>query len=199
MIDRLEELLGMMGDEDEDGQEDALALGIERAAGSVPAPVPESGTGEGAGAQADVLGGTEDGPVVSPIEKEGPGIVPRGSVGPLGERRSQGDAVSREVSDAPWAGIGRPAGTPGPVKPQTATPAAEAEAAPAGSEEAGLEELYRRTARAVRPAAQGVPEGRTGRTRPAEEPGGTAALTVDELDRAVKRDSRRYDGGMSIF
>lgn len=24
-------------------------------------------------------------------------------------------------------------------------------------------------------------------------------LTVDELDRAVRRDSRRYDGGMSIF
>jgi hypothetical protein len=26
-----------------------------------------------------------------------------------------------------------------------------------------------------------------------------AALTAEELDRAVRRDSRRYDGGMSIF
>ena len=65
----------------------------------------------------------------------------------------------------------------------------------------GLEGLYRQTVRAVRPAAPvqapgGEPSGRTLR---AGEPGRTAALTVDELDRAVRRDSRRYDGGMTIF
>lgn len=65
--------------------------------------------------------------------------------------------------------------------------------------EIGLEGLYRQTVRAVRPAPQALPVEQAGRTVRAEEPGRTAALTVDELDRAVRRDSRRYDGGMTIF
>ncbi len=65
--------------------------------------------------------------------------------------------------------------------------------------EIGLEGLYRQTVRAVRPAPQALPVEQAGRTVRAEEPGRTAALTVDELDRAVRRDSRRYDGGMNIF
>lgn len=65
--------------------------------------------------------------------------------------------------------------------------------------EIGLEGLYRQTVRAVRPAPQVLPVEQAGRTARAEEPGRTAALTVDELDRAVRRDSRRYDGGMTIF
>lgn len=62
----------------------------------------------------------------------------------------------------------------------------------------GLEELYRRTAQAARPAFQaaGGPDGRTVRMDERDAP---RQLTVDELDRAVRRDSRRYDGGMSIF
>ena len=65
--------------------------------------------------------------------------------------------------------------------------------------EIGLEGLYRQTVRAVHPAPQALPVEQAGRTVRAEEPGRTAALTVDELDRAVRRDSRRYDGGMTIF
>lgn len=65
--------------------------------------------------------------------------------------------------------------------------------------EAGLEGLYRQTVQAGRPAMQGLPVEQAGRTRPAEEPGRTAALTVEELDRAVRRDSWRYDGGMTLF
>ena len=32
-----------------------------------------------------------------------------------------------------------------------------------------------------------------------EQNGGAAGLTPEEFDRAVRRDSRRYDGGMTIF
>jgi len=65
--------------------------------------------------------------------------------------------------------------------------------------ERGLEGLYQQTVRATRPAAQAAPAGQAGHTFRAEEPGRTAALTVEELDRAVRRDSRRYDGGMTLF
>lgn len=65
--------------------------------------------------------------------------------------------------------------------------------------ESGLEELYRQTAQAFHPVSQTVLVEQAGRTVRAEEPGRTAALTVDELDRAVRRDSRRYDGGMMIY
>lgn len=63
----------------------------------------------------------------------------------------------------------------------------------------GLERLYQETVRATRPAASALPVEQAGRLAGAEDPGRTAALTVDELDRAVRRDSRRYDGGMTLF
>ena len=67
------------------------------------------------------------------------------------------------------------------------------------SAEKGLEGLYKQTVQASRPAAQNLPVEQAGRSLRADEPGRTAALTVDELDRAVRRDSRRYDGGMTLF
>ena len=65
----------------------------------------------------------------------------------------------------------------------------------------GLEGLYRQTVQAVRPTAQAPAPGaeHTARAVRVEEPGHPAALTADELDRAMRRDSRRYDGGMTIF
>lgn len=65
--------------------------------------------------------------------------------------------------------------------------------------QAGLEGLYRQTVEAARPAAPALPPEQAGRTAQAQEPGSAATLAVDELDRAVRRDSRRYDGGMTIF
>ncbi len=65
--------------------------------------------------------------------------------------------------------------------------------------QAGLEGLYRQTVRGARPAAPALPPEQAGQPARAQELGGTAPLAVDELDRAVRRDSRRYDGGMSIF
>lgn len=65
--------------------------------------------------------------------------------------------------------------------------------------ERGLAELYRQTAQAARPALPPASGGGMARTDRAGEPGRSAGFTVDELDRAVRRDSRRYDGGLSIF
>ena len=69
----------------------------------------------------------------------------------------------------------------------------------AGLARGGLEGLYRQTVRGLRPAAPALPPEQAGRTSRALEPGSAASLAVDELDRAVRRDSRRYDGGMSIY
>lgn len=64
----------------------------------------------------------------------------------------------------------------------------------------GLETLYRETARAVSAAGQVAfavaPAVMTAVEQAQPE---TRQLTVGELDRAVRRDSRRYDGGMTIF
>ena len=67
---------------------------------------------------------------------------------------------------------------------------------PDGQIFSGVERLYRRMAEAVAvsPISAAVP-GVVREERTAE----TAGLTVRELDRAVRRDSRRYDGGMSIY
>lgn len=63
---------------------------------------------------------------------------------------------------------------------------------------AGLRMLYRRAGEAVRPLT--VPAAhRDGGGVVREEPAPAAGLTAQELDRAVRRDSRRYDGGMSIY
>ncbi len=72
---------------------------------------------------------------------------------------------------------------------------------PQGPEEGrrGLEELYRQTAQAARPASLAAEAGQAARTARMGEAETARQLTVDELDRAVRRDSRRYDGGMSIF
>lgn len=85
------------------------------------------------------------------------------------------------------------------LKPVSAEGIAEDAPTHRGAAERGLEGLYRRTAQAVRPPAQNLPVEQAGRTRLDEKPERAAALTVDELDWAVRRDSRRYDGGMTIY
>lgn len=77
----------------------------------------------------------------------------------------------------------------------------EPHSVPQGPEEGrrGLEELYRQTAQAARPASLAAEAGQAARTARMGEAETARQLTVDELDRAVRRDSRRYDGGMSIF
>lgn len=64
--------------------------------------------------------------------------------------------------------------------------------------------LYRRTEEAVsRTAAVGLPGisavGQTQVITVQEGGSAPAGLTVHELDRAIRRDSRRFDGGMNLY
>lgn len=69
-------------------------------------------------------------------------------------------------------------------------------ALPGGQIFSGVERLYRRMAEAV--AVSPVSAAAHGVFRE-EQTAEAAGLTVRELDRAVRRDSRRYDGGMNIY
>ena len=139
--------------------------------------------------------------------KDGPVWTVR-SVGPEIDRAQRTAAAERtvQVEKAPrpsrdgeltWAGLDWVArgGTVGPVLDG----AGRSGPAQTGPAQAGLEGLYRQTVRGLRPAAPALPPEQAGRTARAQEPGSAASLAVDELDRAVRRDSRRYDGGMSIY
>ena len=77
------------------------------------------------------------------------------------------------------------------------TPLWDGEATPSNGLEAGGSGLYRRLARAVIPAQKRRASGQTAAAE--RQSVGTPSLTVDELDRAVRRDSRRYDGGMELY
>lgn len=72
-------------------------------------------------------------------------------------------------------------------------------AAPPQPARRGLEALYRQAAQAARPAPQAQAALRPGQEVRLGEPDTPRQLTVDELDRALRRDSRRYDGGLEIF
>lgn len=97
----------------------------------------------------------------------------------------------------------------GPVREMGGRLAAGAEAAGEGSPElgpepdrrgsAGLAELYRGAAEGAWAPAPALARSGASRTMPERGAGDAPGLTVEELDRAVRRDSRRYDGGMSIF
>ena len=102
------------------------------------------------------------------------------------------------------AGAGRPDGTApeitgwAPVGFEGAKTFAELDKAVRAETDSGVEWLYRQTARAEWQTAPAA--GAVGAVRLVETGSGpAAALTVEELDRAVRRDSRRYDGEMSIY
>ena len=61
----------------------------------------------------------------------------------------------------------------------------------------GAAELYRRLARTGREGSFSRLAERTVTTE--HQSVGTPGVTVDQLDRAVRRDSRRYDGGMELY
>lgn len=112
---------------------------------------------------------------------EDPGTLPR--------------ALTAAVMDAGGAGL--PAGPMGRTAVQPSPVAVKPEQSGAGDR--GLAELYRQTAQAVRPATPAVTPAQAGSRVLEREDAGGPPLTAEELDRAVRRDSRRYDGGMSIF
>ena len=123
------------------------------------------------------------------------------------ERTARSEEALRRVRDGDpvWSGLERATrgGTSSPALERTersgaSSPALE-RAGRSGAAQSGLEGLYRQSVRGLRPAAPALPPEQAGRTARTQEPESAASLAVDELDRAVRRDSRRYDGGMSIY
>ena len=176
MVDRLEELLALLEDEDEEERENGLEIRWAKGAAR-PAP--------------------EEGPRPEPEEPEAPRGRSALDLRPAGAARGIDSAAQAAAAERRMLAEALNRGAAGGRKAADgAGDSLEAVRREAGS---GLEELYRRTALAVSPAAPALPVEQAGRVHPSEEPGRAAALAVDELDRAVRRDSRRYDGGMCIY
>jgi len=217
----LEELLALLEEDDEDEREDELTMGPGAEAPGPPAREIDTGR-EPEGADPVSV---EDESV--PAEVELPRRVPEAGDIPLEQQDEIPGADGAVEPDAagdsgtpeflwdgltavvtgrngtallrkPGAGDVSPASLAG-AKKQPGAAEADAVMESMTSAEGGLEGLYKQAVRATRPAAQAMPAGQAGRTFRAEEPGRAAALTVEELDRAVRRDSRRYDGGMTLF
>lgn len=206
MIDRLEELLASLEDEAEEEQENRAELGSEEAVSAPPAlkrgaekkEAPEEQVGE----RAEIERKRQE-PEEHRQERQRDEQGPR-----LREAEAGADEAgpARESTEGlPWdgtvwsaAGRGQSLETPlpgagGGLSPE---PPGGTEERPAAAEWS-LEGLYRKTRQVGQAAAPVLPAERPAvRGGPAEQ---SAGLTVDELDRAVRRDSRRYDGGMSIY
>lgn len=224
MVDWLEELLARLEErEEEQGEVLALRLG---AAAPAP-PVPEAGTGEAlenSGEEAGPALEEESIPAEAgglELRRKAKAAVLEGQdgaleLGGLEAGVAEAQTVEGEMAGPFWNELEAVMG-PGGIEALRGIEAAHVELAELGGAaertageldtaadaaatvERGLEGLYRQALQASRPAAQGLLAEEAGRTVRVEEPGRTAALTVDELDRAVRRDSRRYDGGMTIF
>lgn len=124
-------------------------------------------------------------PVPAKIGRDGPEKIVTGSNGtPLLRRPGGGDLELAELPNA---------------RAEDGPPAADIVTASLQPAERGLEGLYRQAVRAARPAVQSPAAPRQGQAVRLGEPETPRQLTVDELDRAVRRDSRRYDGGLDIF
>ena len=208
MIDRIEELLGSVAEENEDEErEDVLTLPT--AEESIPASSPrgdkEAGDsemgGRSGGRTAGEIASERPEPMAGELWKDAPVWTVFGGPPEIekvlrtaAERTAQaGEALrSARGKDLAWAGSEWAAhgGITGPALDS---------AGRSGSGQTGLDGLYRQTVRGLRPAAPALSPEQAGRTARAQEPGSAASLAVDELDRAVRRDSRRYDGGMSIY
>ena len=193
MIDRIEELLWSLAAEDDEEREGVLALTAKEEAAPVPPYRDEGETGDGGTERADANRELwKDGPVWS-VQSAGL-ETDRALKIAAAERMAQTEKSSQPSRGGGlvWTGLERAARD------------GAAGLAPEGAErpeaaQAGLKGLYRQTVQGLRPAASALPPEQAGRTARVQEPGSAASLAVDELDRAVRRDSRRYDGGMSIY
>lgn len=223
----MEELLELTEDEENgDGQADALEL--RPVAAPAPAPPPpemetQAGPRREETAEAAAPAETEDLPAGLKIPAgtaetaalpEHPGEAPGG-----GERlegggleRSPADSIPAEARrGGPGHIVAGPSGTallrwPGAGDVELALAdapsgrtAQDGPAAPPQPAGRGLEALYRQAAQAARPAPQAQTAPRPRQGVRLGEPDTPRQLTVDELDRALRRDSRRYDGGLEIF
>ena len=153
--------------------------------------------------QGPIAGETaEDVPVFGEIWREGPVWTVRGA-GPGTDRAQRMAAAERaaraeDVPQTPPDGELVLAGLERAARGGAVDLALE-RVRRSGEKQTGLKGLYRQTVRGLRPTAPALPPEQAERTAREREPGSAASLAVDELDRAVRRDSRRYDGGMSIY
>lgn len=196
-----------LGAEPEDGPQKA---GTAEAPEPVPAPAPAGSVGfppdaepQKQAAEAAALPGhpEEIFREKGPADSAGTAEIPLGFVSAKFRRTGPEEARSG-ANEAPLlrrteAGNTEPPGLRGADVPDGT--AADGETRSLPSARRGLEGLYRQTVQAARPGAQSPALPRQGQTVRLGEPETPRQLTVDELDRAVRRDSRRYDGGLEIF
>lgn len=224
----MEELLELAEDEENgDGQADALELTPGTAAPAPASPPPEMETQAGpqedetAEGAAPAEAGDLPADLKAPAEGPGAAALPvqleklPGGGGPADgtepETAPEEPVPARSWRDGPEQVVAGPNGTallrrPGAGDVELARTAAPsggaAEDGPAASPlpaGRGLEELYRQAVQAARPAPQALAAPQPGQGVRLGELETPRQLTVDELDRAVRRDSRRYDGGLEIF
>ena len=186
MTDLLEELLDELEEDEEpeetDGRRELTA-----------APrIPE---GPGAGERQEDEGGREDRP--------GPRDEPDGenAAEPLRQRGSGAALPEEQMVDGsePITAADRGGDVAGLVRVRREAAKMElAGVRAADSGARGTLELYRSAARGIR-SAQVAATPTAGAAVTERMTAGTGSLTVDELDRAVRRDSRRYDGGMELY
>ncbi|MCI9223715.1 MAG: hypothetical protein HFF22_10185 [Oscillospiraceae bacterium] len=193
----------LLGEDGESGDEERLVLDGASEGVRLPLLRPPGAEDEVEPAEAPDGDGPDwtDGPEGLPGETDWAQVRADGPEGAVWSEELDPE-TGRTVWTLARAGLGREtdgAWDAGTEADGAAGPGRRPEAGTAGSALAGLAELYRGAASEGRaPAPAAVPEGgrRTVLERTAE---GAPGLTVEELDRAVRRDSRRYDGGMSIF
>lgn len=190
----------LLGEDGESGDEERLVLDGASEGVRLPPLRPPGAEDEVEPAEAPDGDGPDwtDGPEGLPGETDWAQVRADGPEGAVWSEELDPE-TGRTVWTLARAGLGREtdgAWDAGTEADGAAGPGRRPEAGTAGS---ALAELYRGAAAEGRaPAPAAVPEGgrRTVLERTAE---GAPGLTVEELDRAVRRDSRRYDGGMSIF
>ncbi len=193
----------LLGEDGERGDEERLVLDGASEGVRLPPLRPSGAEDEAEPAEAPGGDGPDwmDGPEGLPGETDWAQVRADGPEGAVWSEELDPE-TGRTVWTLARAGLGREtdgAWNAGAEADGAAGPGRRPEAGTAGSALAGLAALYRGAAAEGRaPAPAAVPEGgrRTVLERTAE---GAPGLTVEELDRAVRRDSRRYDGGMSIF
>ena len=242
MIDRLEELLRAVRDEDEneDGEDETAADALLSGPGRPPVVPNQGATGPAEEPErpeeperadrperperlerpkAAERAGTA--PEPSQPERAAPGEEPpeapansdEGSEGPVPEeleRAVRETETLREKRSGSRTGP-EDGGIPDPLPALTGeeepgpgpTPGTDGQAGVPGRPQreggrAGLELLYRELQRAAEPAIRET-ERSADKPLPEPAPAPSVRMTMEELDRAMRRDSRRYDGGMTIY
>lgn len=187
MTDLLEELLDEMEEDEEPGETDGW-----RELTAAPR-IPE---GPGAAERQEDAGGREDRP--GPRDE----LTGKNAAEPLRQRGSEA-ALPEEATAEEWEPAASAADRSGDVTGLVRVRREAAKMELAGVRAAdsgawGTLELYRGAARGIR-SAQTTAAPAAGAAVTERMTAGTGSLTVDELDRAVRRDSRRYDGGMELY